>query len=101
MSGVDTGDVDLGLDQGFHAGVRVFRDAYRRAHAQTTQLILTCVGEFDLLHDVFDGDESPELVLIVHDQEFLDLVGLELLEGFCLLYTSPSPRDRTRSRMPS
>ena len=23
------------------------------------------------------------------------------LPGFCLLYTSPSPRDRTRSRMPS
>ena len=23
------------------------------------------------------------------------------LTGFCLLYTSPSPRDRTRSRMPS
>ena len=21
--------------------------------------------------------------------------------GYCLLYTSPSPRDRTRSRMPS
>ena len=24
-----------------------------------------------------------------------------ILTGFCLLYTSPSPRDRTRSRMPS
>ena len=24
-----------------------------------------------------------------------------LLSRFCLLYTSPSPRDRTRSRMPS
>ena len=24
-----------------------------------------------------------------------------LLETVCLLYTSPSPRDRTRSRMPS
>ena len=24
-----------------------------------------------------------------------------LLDKFCLLYTSPSPRDRTRSRMPS
>ena len=24
-----------------------------------------------------------------------------LLGAFCLLYTSPSPRDRTRSRMPS
>ena len=29
-----------------------------------------------------------------------DLVNKET-EGFCLLYTSPSPRDRTRSRMPS
>src|SRR5665811_86873 len=28
----------------------------------------------------------------------LVLVGVH---GFCLLYTSPSPRDRTRSRMPS
>jgi MoxR-like ATPase len=30
------------------------------------------------------------------------LIGL-LADGhiFCLLYTSPSPRDRTRSRMPS
>ena len=26
---------------------------------------------------------------------------LEILAGICLLYTSPSPRDRTRSRMPS
>ena len=25
----------------------------------------------------------------------------DLLENACLLYTSPSPRDRTRSRMPS
>ena len=25
----------------------------------------------------------------------------DILENFCLLYTSPSPRDRTRSRMPS
>ena len=25
----------------------------------------------------------------------------EALFNFCLLYTSPSPRDRTRSRMPS
>ena len=26
---------------------------------------------------------------------------LSRMEGICLLYTSPSPRDRTRSRMPS
>ena len=26
---------------------------------------------------------------------------LRAIYDFCLLYTSPSPRDRTRSRMPS
>ena len=34
----------------------------------------------------------------------LDQIGywsLETWGGACLLYTSPSPRDRTRSRMPS
>ena len=30
-------------------------------------------------------------------QRRLSLLG----DGICLLYTSPSPRDRTRSRMPS
>ena len=28
-------------------------------------------------------------------------ISTALLAGTCLLYTSPSPRDRTRSRMPS
>ena len=28
-------------------------------------------------------------------------IGASLKDGICLLYTSPSPRDRTRSRMPS
>ena len=34
----------------------------------------------------------------------LDVLGLgvgDVVLGDCLLYTSPSPRDRTRSRMPS
>ena len=30
-----------------------------------------------------------------------DIPGLMDAVGGCLLYTSPSPRDRTRSRMPS
>ena len=32
---------------------------------------------------------------------FLSMTGVVLLFSTCLLYTSPSPRDRTRSRMPS
>ena len=35
------------------------------------------------------------------DPEKLELVLRERGYGNCLLYTSPSPRDRTRSRMPS
>ena len=36
------------------------------------------------------------------DDSEKDLRGLSLqVSGICLLYTSPSPRDRTRSRMPS
>ena len=31
----------------------------------------------------------------------LEAGGRHLRFGTCLLYTSPSPRDRTRSRMPS
>ena len=31
----------------------------------------------------------------------VDLDGYELMDIVCLLYTSPSPRDRQKSRMPS
>ena len=34
-------------------------------------------------------------------QDGIDIVLGEVLYKDCLLYTSPSPRDRTRSRMPS
>ena len=40
------------------------------------------------------GQESLFLTLALH-------VGTALSTLICLLYTSPSPRDRTRSRMPS
>ena len=44
-------------------------------------------------------------VLIVSDADGIDYVSKEvrIKDGSspCLLYTSPSPRDRTRSRMPS
>ena len=41
-----------------------------------------------------------------YQEEFLtrlekNVKGKPLLFSYCLLYTSPSPRDRTRSRMPS
>ena len=88
---VDAGDVDLGLDERFHAGVGVLGHAHRCAYAQTAQLVLAGAGELDLLHDVFDGDESAEFELVVHNQELLDLVDLELMEG---LVEGGAHRDR-------
>ena len=44
------------------------------------------------------GVALADLLLIVQTAQTPELVGL--LKD-CLLYTSPSPRDRTRSRMPS
>ena len=47
----------------------------------------------------------PGCVLVIsHDRWFLDRISTHILafeDDTCLLYTSPSPRDRTRSRMPS
>ena len=41
-----------------------------------------------------------ELVIVLINTR-LDLSNIQILSNPCLLYTSPSPRDRTRSRMPS
>ena len=53
-----------------------------------------------------------ELLMVTHDRYFLDNVTNKIVEidhadlysydsNYCLLYTSPSPRDMRRSRMPS
>ena len=53
-----------------------------------------------------DAADSPEILLQKHLTVALCVGTLPLTIGWsliylCLLYTSPSPRDRTRSRMPS
>ena len=44
------------------------------------------------IEDCFEGRQRPRI------DEYDDHIFLLM---YCLLYTSPSPRDRTRSRMPS
>ena len=65
---------------------------------------------------IFDGDVNDpnsiaffkknvgDRVLFAVDQSDLDQLGKNILLGqveCCLLYTSPSPRDKRQSRMPS
>ena len=49
------------------------------------------------------GDEAPFLGVPIPIKDLTPVGGWPVTYGShgCLLYTSPSPRDRTRSRMPS
>ena len=62
-------------------GLAVERDRHGHALVDLRQRVRR---ELDVDHRAGDGDDPTVLELRV-----------------CLLYTSPSPRDRTRSRMPS
>ena len=77
--------------------------------AKAIKCILTDYGEnLDLRPD--EKDENGELRINYQLVLYRELVPLAIpfirnlrksRKGSCLLYTSPSPRDRTRSRMPS
>ena len=47
------------------------------------------------------ADPAPVAQTFFVDQDVADKTNLDAIVTVCLLYTSPSPRDRTRSRMPS
>ena len=58
----------------------------------------------DLFRSIETMVEAPDAFDQLIEPSRLDAFASELAKQdcwFCLLYTSPSPRDRTRSRMPS
>ena len=54
------------------------------------------VKAYTLFKNKSGNEDIKETSIMVSDTEHND----QIIES-CLLYTSPSPRDRTRSRMPS
>ena len=65
-------------------------DVYKRQPYRPNQIGLSCVKL----------DKVEGLKIHISESDLLD--GSPILDiKPCLLYTSPSPRDRTRSRMPS
>ena len=57
---------------------------------EVNALGLICPEPIMLLHKAIRDSDSGDLIELVASDK-----------STCLLYTSPSPRDRTRSRMPS
>ena len=62
------------------------------------------------MHYLDENSESEEVVLLMHGEPTWSYLYRKIIPTLvaagkrviaCLLYTSPSPRDRTRSRMPS
>ena len=68
----------------------VFVDLTKGAHKQADFLALNAFGQVPVIDDdgVVLADSNAILVYLAHKYG-------------CLLYTSPSPRDRQKSRMPS
>ena len=73
---------------------------------------VTKLGVFGVLLDSTNGSNGASLgtdevletngeVVSLIDGEVLTVLGVDGLLEDCLLYTSPSPRDRQKSRMPS
>ena len=62
-----------------------------------------------LVHIPDNLTEDSPIVFVIHGftgsaKQIMEYSGMNAVadrEGFCLLYTSPSPRDATLSRMPS
>ena len=74
-------------------------NGHRRA-AEALVAAASVTGHTTVLRDILDF--VPALFRTTYAAGYLNLVRTAPeLWGYCLLYTSPSPRDRTRSRMPS
>ena len=67
----------------------------------------TCFFIEALEDDTVEGEEAFQLILSSQDPAVtisipdLTVINIKDNDGICLLYTSPSPRDATLSRMPS
>ena len=100
------------MGAGEEAGKRRIAQGLDRVHAatpaaRTLTLLEITAGQgdhlgyrFEQLADIIAALDTPARVGICFDTCHALAGGYEFRDT-CLLYTSPSPRDRTRSRMPS
>ena len=58
-------------------------------------------GEYHIIADVWTVNQRSEILLTRRHPDKPYGLLWECTGGSCLLYTSPSPRDTERSRMPS
>ena len=71
-------------------------------HERTLAMLRTALGP--VITEALEDPKVVEVMLNPDGRLWLDKLGcgrLDTQKTLCLLYTSPSPRDRQKSRMPS
>ena len=79
MGGIDDDSVSTGIHESLHTIEGIEGDTHTGSHTQTTLLILTCHRLVLGLGDVLIGDKTDEVVVLVDNGQFLDLVLLQYL----------------------
>ena len=77
VGSVDHQGVDAGIDQGGSPLQCVGGNANGSSHAQASTRVLTSVRAGLHFDDVFIGDETYQMIVLVDDRELLDLVLLQ------------------------
>ena len=80
MGGIDHHGIHAGLDQSHHPIKRVGRGADRSAHTQASALVFAGARPIGGLLDIFDGDQTLELMAVADHQHLLDAVLVEELQ---------------------
>ena len=66
-------NIHMGVDQGLHALHHIGGNADAGAAEQTSLIVLCGEGIFDLLLNILDGNQTFQIVVVIHDGEFLFL----------------------------
>ena len=92
---------DIGAGTGFFSFRLLFRDANVIAVDINPQM-LEIINDFKLNLDEIHRDHLETRLALPKDSKLKkDEIDIALIINTCLLYTSPSPRDLSTSRMPS
>ena len=82
--------------------IRPWRNIYRRKSRQIMVGNVPVGGDAPITVQTMTNTDTGDVAATVAQVQAAAEAGADIVRiSTCLLYTSPSPRDRTRSRMPS
>ena len=87
------------MDSIFNALEKILEERKSSSADQSYVYSLYNSGSQAILNKI--SEESEEVIKAANEESREEIIHEVADLWFCLLYTSPSPRDRTRSRMPS